>query len=134
MAFIAHFTTLVNKNFIRWKRGWLCSLCELITPIGFVCLLFLAYDPEDIIEVDQHSNLPDDVYSLKALDAELIDWPDYLISFENPWGRLLQEDTEGEEDFEFPEIDTKKLLPRDIKVCEHEGTVLGLSPTSSNLA
>ena len=76
MAFIAHFITLIYKNFLRWKRSWKGSLCELLIPIGIVLLLKLAYDPTLIEETEMYSYLPDDIYSLTTLDDEVNDWPE----------------------------------------------------------
>jgi len=88
MGFKAHFITLVNKNFIRWRRGCLGSVCELLLPIACVGLLFLAYDPADIEMVDVSSNLPDNYYSFRTLDEEINDWPAGVLDFESGWGDM----------------------------------------------
>lgn len=52
MTFKAHFSTLIRKNFISWKRGWCGSICELLFPILFVFILVYARMEIDVEVVE----------------------------------------------------------------------------------
>lgn len=35
----SHLTALLKKNFITWKRSWICSLIEILIPVIFGLIL-----------------------------------------------------------------------------------------------
>lgn len=52
----SHLKALLKKNFITWKRSWICSLLEILIPVAFGLILSSFRGLVDI------QNIPDKSY------------------------------------------------------------------------
>ncbi|CAD8082367.1 unnamed protein product [Paramecium sonneborni] len=54
---MSHLTALLRKNYILWKRNYCCSICEIILPLFFICLLLTIRAQVEIDDVPEQSYL-----------------------------------------------------------------------------
>ena len=51
MSFGAHFSSLVKKNFIIWKRGICGSFCEFVLPVFFAYFYIVMRNSSEITTI-----------------------------------------------------------------------------------
>lgn len=56
----SHLKALLRKNYIIWKRNWICSLLEILIPVlfAFVFAIFRAASPVETLSQTSYYNEP----------------------------------------------------------------------------